>query len=49
MNTLFSIFQEFIDLVFFRNVADFLNVDELTFRDYIFLFFAKNTFRIIII
>ena len=47
MNTLFSIFQEFIDLVFFKNVADFLNVDELTFRDYIFLFFAKNTFRII--
>ena len=47
MNTLFSIFQEFIGLIFFKNVADFLNVDELTFHDYIFLFFAKNTFRII--
>ena len=47
MNTLFYIFQEFIDLLFFKNVADFLPIDELTFHDFIFLFFTKNPVEII--
>jgi len=47
MNTLFCIFEEFINIVFSKNVADFLSIDDLVFRDFIFLSFSKNSFQIL--
>jgi hypothetical protein len=47
MNTLFCIFEEFINIVFSKNVADFLSIDDLIFRDFIFLSFSKNSFQIL--
>ena len=47
MNTLFSIFEEFINVVFSKNVADFLSIDDLVFRDFIFLSLSRNSFQIL--
>lgn len=47
MNTLFSIFEEFINIVFSKNVEDFLSIDDLVFRDFVFLSFSKNSLQIL--